>query len=168
MRRQRPDVRRLYQAHARQVWRTIARLGVPAAAVEDAVQDVFLTAHQKAADFDGRASPSTWLIGIAVRVAANVRRSGKRRALAVVPSSSDGAPTPHEQLERRRDLEALDATLSKLAPEQREVVVLMDLEHLSAPEVAEVLGVNVNTVYSRLRLGRAALSRALKGEEVAS
>ena len=168
MRPQLPDLRRLYEAHARQVWRTLARLGVPIDAVEDAVQDVFLTAHQKRADFEGRSATSTWLIGIAVRVAANARRSGKRRALAAVPEPADGAPGPYEQLERRRALEALDATLSKLAPEQREVVVPMDLERLSAPEVAEALGVNVNTVYSRLRLGRAALSRALKGDEVAS
>lgn len=163
-----PDLRRLYQAHARQVWRTLARLGVPPDAVEDAVQDVFLTAHQKLGDFEGRSATSTWLIGIAVRVAANARRTGRRRAQAVVPEPSDSALRPDEQLERRRALEALDATLSKLVPEQREVVVLMELERLSAPEAAEALGVNVNTVYSRLRLGRAALSRALKGEEVAS
>ena len=70
-----PDIARLYEAHARQVWRTLVRLGVPSSGIEDAVQDVFLTAHQRSESFEGRSSASTWLVGIAVRIAANVRRA---------------------------------------------------------------------------------------------
>ena len=55
--------------------------------------------------------------------------------------------------------------LSRLPDEQREVVVLVDLEQLTAPQVADALEVKLNTVYSRLRLGRAALSRALHRPE---
>lgn len=153
------DLTTLYEAHARQVWRTLARLGVPAANVEDAVHDVFLTAHQRLAEFGQRSSPSTWLIGIAVKVAANLRRKSKRQGLLVIaPASSHG---PDDELERRRKLFELERVLSQLPDEQREVVVLCDLEQLSAPEVAEVLEEKLNTIYSRLRLGRAALKRAL-------
>lgn len=161
-----PDLRRLYRAHARQVWRTLARLGVPPQLIEDAVQDVFLIAQERLGTFEGRSRESTWLIGIAVRVAAGLRRTAHRVTSPLEEEPADSGLSPHEVLERRRALEALDATLSALADEQREVVVLMELERMSAPDVAEVLGVKLNTVYSRLRLGRLALKRALNAEEV--
>jgi RNA polymerase sigma-70 factor, ECF subfamily len=162
-----PDLARLYDAHARQVWRTLARLGVPSSSVEDAVQDVFLTAHQRLDGFEGRSSASTWLVGIAVRVAANVRRAIQRRgALRLVDDKVvDPASGPDLRLEQQRDLRELEAVLARLPDEQREVVVLIDLEQLTAPQAAEALEVKVNTVYSRLRLGRAALTRALSRPE---
>ena len=153
-----PDVATLYRDHARQVWRMLARLGVMPPFLEDAVQDVFLTAHQRLPDFEGRSSVKTWLLGITVRIAANARRR-KQPPLTVVP---EGAPRPDEALEQRRRLEALDAVLRKLPDEQREVLVLIDLEQLSAPEVSDALEVKLNTVYSRLRLARAALHTALQ------
>jgi RNA polymerase sigma-70 factor, ECF subfamily len=163
MRPQPLDLSALYAAHARVVWRTLARLGVSEASIEDAVQEVFLTAYQHRADFEGRSAVSTWLLGIAVRVAANARRSQDRQGFVVplsveLPSDARGLD---EALERRRRLFELDQVLRQLPDAQREVVVLMELEQLSAPEVAEVLSVNVNTIYSRLRLGRAALATAL-------
>lgn len=158
----------LYDAHASRVWRTCARLGVPPAAIEDAVQDVFLTAHRSLHRFEGRSSPLTWLLGITVRVAANARRT-KWKPELLDEAQPDGSASPEAQLARRRALAAFERVLSQLPAEQREVVVLMDLEQLSAPEVAEALSVNLNTIYSRLRLGRAALSRALQArEELAS
>ena len=156
-----PDLTTLYALHAHQVWRTLLRLGVSHAAVEDAVQDVFLTAHQKLSGFEGRSNPATWLVGIAVRVAANARRA--RRPVQLVDSSLvDPSRGPDQRLEQQRDLQELEQVLSRLPEEQREVVVLMDLEQLTAPQAAEVLEVKLNTIYSRLRLGRAALSKSLK------
>ena len=164
MRTEAPDITRLYEAHARQVWRTLLRLGVPSAAVEDAVQDVFLTAHQRLAKFEGRSHPATWLVGIAVRVAANARRSITRRGIVSLVDARliDPSSGPDQRLEQQRDLQELEQVLSRLPEEQREVVVLIDLEQLSAPDAAEALEVKLNTVYSRLRLGRAALSKSLK------
>lgn len=160
------DISRLYAAEARRVWRMLRRLGVSEAAVEDAVQDVFLTAHQSLKRFEGRAQPSTWLLGIAVRVAANVRRSTQRRGvLGVGGPATEPEEAADEALQQQRDLRELEQVLSRLPDEQREVVVLMDLEQLPGPEVAEALGLKVNTVYSRLRLGRAALALALNGPE---
>ena len=160
-----PDLASLYDAHARRVWRTLLRLGVPPAAVEDAVQDVFLAAQRRLATFRGESEPSTWLTGIAVRVAANARRLTGRRGPAVAfdDALADPASGPDHQLEQRRRLEALQRVLNLLPEEQRDVLVLIDLEQFTAPEVASALGLNVNTVSSRLRLGRAALSKALSG-----
>lgn len=163
MRPETPDIARLYQAHARQVWRTLVRLGVSSAVVEDAVQDVFLTAHQRLADFEGRSNAGTWLVGIAVRVAANARRAIQRRGPVRLLDDGmvDPGSAPDQRLEQQRNLHELEQVLAQLPEEQREVVVLIDLEQLTAPQAAEALEVKLNTVYSRLRLGRAALSRAL-------
>ena len=167
MRPEVPDIARLYQAHARQVWRTLLRLGVSTAAVEDAVQDVFLTAHQRLAGFESRSNPSTWLVGIAVRVAANARRSVTRRGVLRLLDDRlvDPKSGPDQRLEQQRSLLELEQVLATLPEDQREVVVLMDLEQLTAPQAAEALEVKLNTVYSRLRLGRAALSRAFQKPE---
>lgn len=165
-----PDLGELYDAHVHRVWRTLLRLGVPSSSVEDAVQDVFLTAHQRLPSLRGVAEPGAWLLGVAVRVAANARRSLRRRVLEPVEDElEDAGPGPHEQVEARRRLAALQRALGALPDEQREVIVLVDFEQLTAPEVAGALGVSVNTVSSRLRLGRAALRRvlALAGQEVA-
>lgn len=166
-----PDLGELYDAHVHRVWRTLLRLGVPSSSVEDAVQDVFLTAHQRLPALRGATSPGAWLLGVAVRVAANVRRSNHRRTLAPIDGELvDSAPGPHEHVEARRRLAELQRALGGLPDEQREAIVLVDFEQLTAPEVAETLGVSANTVSSRLRLGRAALRRVLSlaGQEVAS
>jgi RNA polymerase sigma-70 factor (ECF subfamily) len=164
MRPEVPDIARLYEAHARQVWRTLLRLGVSSAAVEDAVQDVFLTAHQRLAGFEGRSHVGTWLVGIAVRVAANARRTLSRQGVVRLVDDGLVDPTkgPEQRLEQQRELRELEQVLSGLPEEQREVIVLIDLEQLTAPQAAEALEVKLNTVYSRLRLGRAALSKSLK------
>lgn len=163
MRPEVPDIATLYQAHARQVWRTLSRLGVHPPGIEDAVQDVFLTAHQRLASFEGRSNPGTWLVGIAVRVAANARRSTQRRGhVRLLDGLADPAQGPEQQLSQQRSLQELEQVLAKLPEEQREVVVLIDLEQLTAPQAAEALEVKLNTVYSRLRLGRAALSKAVQ------
>lgn len=155
------DLAALYEAHARRVWRMVARLGVPPAVIEDVVQEVFLTAHERLGQFEGRSSPETWLTGIAVRLAAKARRS-RRDVVALSALEPDPAEGADLELERRRAMAQLERVLSQLPEDQREVVVLMDLEELTAPQVAEALEVKLNTVYSRLRLGRAALARALE------
>ena len=168
MKPQAPDIAVLYDAHARRVWRMVARLGVAPSAIEDVVQDVFLTAHQKLAEFAGRSTAETWLIGIAVRLAANARRR-TRTEVPLADTELDPSRTPEQQLLQRRSLEELERVLGRLPDEQREVVVLIDLEQLTAPQVADTLGVKLNTIYSRRRLGRAALARALSATaEVAS
>ena len=69
-------------------------------------------------------------------------------------------PTPHEQLQRAEATRLVHSLLDTLSEEQREAFVLAQLEKLSAPEIAEVLGLPVNTVYSRIRLARRAFNEA--------
>jgi RNA polymerase sigma-70 factor (ECF subfamily) len=144
---------RLYAEGFASVWRLLTRLGVSSSAVDDAAHDVFVVAWRRLGEFSGRSSLKTWLLGIAVRVAADYRRKTQR---LVVPLSDDlpAAGSPEEQAGQREASRRVHGLLSQLRPERREVFVLMELEELSAPEVAEALGMNLNTVYTRLRAAR--------------
>jgi len=138
-----------------------ARLGVRDSSVEDAVQDVFLVAHRKLAEFEGRSSHRVWLFAIALRVAREHRRRDARLQLDDTSGAVAQTSYPDQALEQRRRVHLLDVLLSGLSDAQREVFVMAEVEGLSAPEIAQALGVKLNTVYSRLRLGRQRFERAL-------
>jgi RNA polymerase sigma-70 factor (ECF subfamily) len=154
----------LYEQYVDVVWRMLERLGVPPSLIEDAVQDTFVVAHRQWGGFRGDSSHRTWLIGIAIRVASDVRRSHRRAAhvesIEVTPGVLDvaGEHVTDEQAVHRQALRRLLAFLEQLPHEQREALVLVDIEQFSAPEAGELLGVSPNTISSRLRLGRARLN----------
>ncbi len=157
------SVAELYDRHAAMVFRALRALGVHEASLDDAVQDVFLVVHRRLADFEGRSAITTWLYGIARRVAADHRR---RRPVGTGPMAAmidvaDRAPAPAETLARREAARTVMEILDAMEPEKREVFALMELEQLSAPAVAALIGVPLNTVYSRLRLARARFDQAL-------
>lgn len=151
-----------YRAHARDLFALLGRLGVPAANIEDVVQEVFLVLHRRRDEFRHESSLRTWLHGIAVNVA---RRERERRTRAEPPTQPwlpDPPRSPESIASRNQALARLDRLLGALSDEQREVFVLAEIADLSAPEISTSLGVNLNTVYSRLRLARAAMQRALQ------
>lgn len=159
----------VFRQHFDFVWRTMRSLGVPDAAIDDAVQDVFITVHRRLADFQGRSSLKTWIYAIAYHTAQNHRRSARRReATALDPELESHEPGPGEHVAGVQAGRFVMAFLEQLPPDRRDVFVLCVLEELSAPDVAEILKVKLNTVYSRLRLARAdfraALDRFSKGE----
>lgn len=151
-----PDFDALYDAHVDGVWRLLQRFGVPESGLEDAVQDVFVVAHRKLKDFRGDSSLKTWLGGICVRVAKDARRTLARKG--GTEPLDEAIPQPGPQLEERvGQREALAQVLKLLAAldeEQREVFVLAELEGMTMPEIAEATGVNLNTLYTRLRTAR--------------
>ena len=157
-----PDLATLFRSHFDFVWRVARSLGVPAASVDDAVQDVFLTVHRRLSEFEGRASMRTWIYAITYRTAQNHRRRSQRqRCDALLEEPLADAPGPGEQLEHARAGQFVMKFLEGVSADKRDVFVLSVLEELSAPEVAEILGVKLNTVYSRLRLVRADFRAAL-------
>ena len=149
------------------VWRGLRRLGVPEANIEDAVQDVFLVAHRRLADFEGRSSLKTWLYGIVLRVAKDHRRAQVRQACRVerladvLSCTSALEPSPVDEAERREANRALHAILAELDPDYREVLVLVELEGLAVREVAEVLHLHVRACQRRLRKAHAAFEKRL-------
>lgn len=153
----------VYQAHFEYAWACLRRLGVPLEAQEDAVQDLFLVVYRRLPAFAGRSSVKTWIFGIARKVAGRYRRTEARRLrrherLATI-AADDPAIVGEEEVLRREARRMLAEFLDALDDDRRALFVLHIFEDLSGPEIAEVLGLNLNTVYSRLRLIRAQFDR---------
>ncbi|MBI5514726.1 MAG: sigma-70 family RNA polymerase sigma factor [Deltaproteobacteria bacterium] len=157
------DLEALYHRHADFVWRCLRRLGVRDANLDDAVQEVFLVVHRRLGDLHAPEGVRSWLFAIAFNVARDHRRAAQRKGLAepLPETLRDPLPDPSQALSQREDLRLLDAALDTLDDPRRAVFVLTEIEQLTAPEIASALGVNLNTVYSRLRLARADFERAV-------
>jgi RNA polymerase sigma-70 factor, ECF subfamily len=154
------DFAAVFERHHDFVWRSLGYLGVAKHAVDDATQDVFIVVHRRFADYDPATPLRSWLFGIARRIADKYRvRLAKSGALRLLPDPH--APLPDEALARREAAELFEGFLASLPVEQREVFILGDLEGLRAPEIATAIDAKLNTVYSRLRLARAAFERVV-------
>jgi RNA polymerase sigma-70 factor, ECF subfamily len=162
--------RGLYDAQVPFVWRILRRLGVPEAEADDRTQEVFVVAHRRFHEFEERGhGPRAWLFQIAIRVASGARRHMRRHpdqgtdGNAVLDQQTVDAPQV-TAMERREALVRLDAALATLPLGRRAVFVLHEIEELTAPEVAEVLSIPLNTVYSRLRVARAEIDQAIASQ----
>src|SRR5262245_23531228 len=159
-----PDIAEVYAAHFKYVWRCLRALGVADAVLDDAVQDVFLVVQKKLEQFDGRGQLRTWLYAIALRIARRYRaaaaedarrrsvdsRADDAEALREVPGPVDA----EHSIEQGERLDLARRALERLDDSKREVFVLGHVEQMSAPEIAEAVGIPLNTVYSRLRAAR--------------
>jgi RNA polymerase sigma-70 factor (ECF subfamily) len=155
----------LFRDHGAFVARFLYRLGVPAQAVEDTVQDVFLVVHQRGGYRPGPAKPTTYLAVIASHVASSERRRQRRRAARAGDTPLEELRAPDDDpalcLERRDDLRRLQDALLGLDPALRDTLVLADFEDETAPAIAHTMGVPVGTVYWRLHEARKKFQRAL-------
>lgn len=150
----------VYREHWRYVWRCLRRMGIPDARLEDATQDVFIVVARTLASFEGRSSIRTWLYSIAFRVAQEHHRKGAREQRPD-PRLAAGTQTPEDQVQRTEAAATLHALLGDLDEDKRHIFVQIEIEGIPAAELAQALGLSVNTVYSRLRLARRSLERAL-------
>ena len=128
---------------------------------EEVVQDVFTRVWRHADSFDpSRASFRTWLYGIARNAIIDVkRRSAVRPALATAPADLDQGPGD-ESLERALLAWQVTAALERLTPEHRQVIRLAHFQGLRLREIAELTGLPLGTVKSRV-------SYALRGMRLA-
>jgi RNA polymerase sigma-70 factor (ECF subfamily) len=158
------DWSRFYDEHFDFVWRSLRRLGVPLAALDDAAQEVFVVAFRRRADFEGRSSLKTWLFGIAWNRARELSRVARRRPEEpLVDDSVLASEADQEQAAIHAEaLRFVYRVLDELTPERRAVLVMAEVEEMTAPEMAEVLAIPLNTVYSRIRLARRDFEAALK------
>jgi len=167
------DLSAVYDAHFRYVWRCLRSLGVHDAQVDDAMQDVFVVAARKLEAFDGGAALRTWLYAIALRIARKYRERLRKEPASldgtresepelVLAATAEGAALQNERLALAH------AILETLSDEQREVFVLARVEQMSAPEIADVVGIPINTVYSRLRAARLAFEAEVSRRKVAA
>lgn len=149
------DFARVFDAHATFVWRVLRRLGVPDADAEDAVQEVFIVVHAKCREYEERGSIRSWLFAISRQVASHRRRSVARRERTRASLPEVPPPANPQELAMRGEAVALvQAFLAQLDEPQAIVFYLADVEGMTAPEIAGALGVNLNTVYGRLRTAR--------------
>jgi RNA polymerase sigma-70 factor, ECF subfamily len=148
-----------------------------AADAEDVVQEMFAGAYRGIGRFEERASVKTWLTRILVNQANRLRRdrSNKRMMSLDAPAAGAGSdaepgdtfdagdaatrPSTTAGVDARLDLAEMLRTLS---PDHRQVIVLREMEQMSYDEIAEVLGVPIGTVESRLYRARAELRQRLK------
>lgn len=151
------SVASLYVEYATLVRRVLRTHGVADACIDDATQDVFLVAFRRHQDFVPIASYKTWLFAIAVKVARDHRRrAGRKGGLAElqeheIPCSR---ADPFAAVATAQGLTALNHKLQRLPCDRREVFILAELAQMTAPEIAELLSLKLNTVYSRLRAAR--------------
>jgi RNA polymerase sigma-70 factor (ECF subfamily) len=159
--------REVYLAHFDFVWGALRRLGVREQDAQDQTQKVFIVVYMKLPQFEHRSSLRTWLYRVCLNAASDYRRSAPiRREVATEPTEIDFLSGfhegVHEESESRRRVAAAENILHKLPEAQRLVFVLFELEEMSGGEIAELLGISVGTVRSRLRLARELFTREAK------
>jgi RNA polymerase sigma-70 factor (ECF subfamily) len=154
----------IFDRHHDRIWRYLARLGGPTCA-DDLASEVFLVAFRRRTTFDpDRGSVSSWLYGIATNLARTRARSRARgdRAVARLQAQRTSGRSLEDDVAAsdaaRRAIDALD----QLSAEHREVLVLAVWEELEYAAIAEVLGVEIGTVRSRLHRARAHLRELLE------
>ncbi|HVJ20938.1 MAG TPA: RNA polymerase sigma factor [Polyangiaceae bacterium] len=152
------DFEAIYREHYAPIWRFLLHLGVRESDVPDVTHNVFLIAHRKLGEFEQRSSLRTWLCGIALRVGRDFMRSAAVRlevaASDALTADSAAGDDSSEKLLQKRQLALAIRLLESLPAEQREVFVLHELEQMTGPEIAELMGTSVNTVRSRLNRAR--------------
>lgn len=161
-----PDFDAVYAEHFGHVARWLRAFGVPASEADDVTQEVFLVVRRKLARFDGR-HLAAWLYRIAQRTASDHRRRAWFRRLVlrspVDPESlASVARDPHASLERRDAERIVASVLAQMSDVRRTAFVLFELEGYSALEIAELEGIPVNTVYTRLHHARRDFLRRLE------
>ncbi len=154
----------LVSTHSVQVTSVVRRFTPDPNDLEDAVQETFLRAYRNLKRFRGEASLRTWLIQIALNVCRDRRRTFWKRRVVLAPEPRDLEIQPGA----RRGFEehaALQHTVARavdaLPEELRLPFVLHVYEELSGAEVAQVLGWNPSTVWSRIYAARKRLQKEL-------
>lgn len=150
----------IYRRHQGLVRWVLRARGVPEAALDDHVHDVFLAILRRLPERDPGVPVRAWVAGVARNVSFSHRRTAARqrsRALRLGPP--DDPPRPDELLERREAWHALHAFLADLEPEQREVFVMVEVTGMRVSELAAATGMPPNTLHSRLKVARTRFSQ---------
>jgi RNA polymerase sigma-70 factor, ECF subfamily len=158
-------LRALVEEHFDFAWRSLRRLGVPEAAVDDATQQLFAVVARRLAGIDpGR--ERSFVFGTAVRIAAECRRVARRERDRRAPSEPvtipDPMPGPDELLDQKRARALLDQVLDRLPLKLRTVLILAEGEGMTMAEIATCCAIPPGTVGSRLRRAREAFEASLK------
>lgn len=139
--------------------------------VEDIVQDTFLKVYRRLASFQQQSSFYTWLCRIAINTALDfLKRAGRNPVVGVEdlevsqptdtargpsPSSPSSVPAPDARMERDEIARITKSVLDEMPEIFRTVLVLREFEDMAYQDIADVLGISIGTVESRLFRARA-------------
>ncbi len=164
----RSAMRTLFMRHQTRVYRFIKRIVRDHAQAEDLTSDVFLAVWRRADLFQGRSRVSTWLCGIA--------RHKALTAVQTVPPTChdeevmltvcDPAPGPEGELHAKDKVAALRRALLGLSHEHRQIIDLVYYRDKSVKEIADMLGIGLNTVKTRMFYARKRLAKLMAAAEV--
>jgi RNA polymerase sigma-70 factor (ECF subfamily) len=132
---------------------------------EDVLQDTLINVAEHLGDFEGRSSLTSWVFALTRSACARKRRGLKNQPPVSderLAETQDPAPSPEARAADQELSSALSNAIDGLSDDHREVILLRDIEGLSAPETAGALGVSVDALKSRLHRAREALRLALR------
>ncbi len=162
----RPAIDELLTRYEPSIYRFGLRMCGDEEAAREVLQETLLAAFRHLAGFRGDASLSTWLFQIARSFCIKERR-GVRPTHSLDDAGSaelvDPAPAPDARVHAQEIGEVLSRAITKLAPEQREALILRDVEGMTAEHAAQVVGIEVGALKSRLHRARMALRGELAG-----
>jgi RNA polymerase sigma-70 factor (ECF subfamily) len=161
----------IYREHSGMVYGVALRMTGNTEDAEEVAQDVFVAAHRSLRNFKGESSLKTWLYRIAVNMSLNViRRRRGVRAYELPMQDGIDFEDPRRDVALKIEAEAnerkIGEMLGLLNPDQRACLVLRACEGLSYEDIARTLGVNINTVRTRLKRARETLIKARAASEV--
>jgi RNA polymerase sigma-70 factor, ECF subfamily len=175
----RVDFQEIYSVFQPKIYRYLTRLA-GADEAEDLTQDVFIKAHQALPGFRGESSIATWLYRIATHTAYDRMRAasyrytvqndpsdesvgeGVEETIAGDPSGEEKNPSTEQEYTKKEMKACILNTIAKLPKSYRSVILLSDMEGLSNQEIAEILGITLDTVKIRLHRARTRLREELE------
>ena len=152
-----PSFQELCTRYFEFVWKCARAFGSKSDEIDDVVQDVFLVVQRRHADLKEERLARSWIYSITRRVVSSQRRRRREhdsRAASDVDSLRSTEQSPLAVAEHNLEVRVLSALLDGLEERKREVFVLSEILEMSGREIAETIGVPMNTVYSRLRAAR--------------
>ena len=161
-----PTFRNVYDNYFDFVWTCARRMGVPEDAIDDVVQEIFVVVHARLHTIEQPASLRSWLYGVVRRTVSTFHRGRQTRTARefAQPTLDDSAnpmqPSPLDLAVLSDEIKLLWRLLGELDVRKREVLVLAELEQMTIPEIADAIGIPVNTAYSRLRAARQEFNEA--------
>jgi RNA polymerase sigma-70 factor (ECF subfamily) len=164
----------LVRRYQDRLYTTVYRLVDNADDALDVVQEAFLHAYQSLGSFKGDALFFTWLHRIGVNTAISLKR--KKRVMvridavhngetAIEPFDPSDLSRPGHAIEQSEQERHIQQALARLSPEHRAVLVMKDMEEMKYEEIAQVLGVPIGTIRSRLHRARLELREILEQSE---
>jgi RNA polymerase sigma-70 factor (ECF subfamily) len=152
--------------HRDRLWNVAYRTTQDAEEASDALQDALISAFRRADQFRGDSAVTTWLHRIVVNASLDRLRRRAVRHTQPLPDDNENLPgaavaDPRDDIERREIQMVITEALAELPPDQREAVLLVDVEGWSVEEAAAILACPAGTVKSRCFRGRAKLAKRL-------